>query len=257
MSRAKRPILVALTLLLAVAGARATATSSELARAAKLSNKGVRALRSGHVERARETFGAALQAIPDFPGARIGLGQIAMSEARFETALEHFEAARSGYRELGESLLDIEARRYAGAQREINALQDSIVHLQSQMRSDGKIQITIQEMLNKITQLQAIVPPSREAAGEPPGEIYFHIGNALFQLGRTVEALEAWETCRDRYPAFPMVHNNLAHAYVKLERFEAARQSLVRAEELGFPVDPRFKRDVEQALSEGRAGSSG
>lgn len=257
MRRAKRPILVALTLLLAVAGARATATSSELARAAKLSNKGVRALRSGQIEKAREAFGAALQAIPDFPGARIGLGQIAMSEAEFAEALEHFEAARSGYRELGESLLDIEARRYGAAQSEINALEDSIRHLQTRIAADSMVQIEIQKMVNKITQLQAIVPPNREAAGEPPGEIYFHIGNALFQLGRTEEALEAWETCRDRYPAFPMVHNNLAHAYVRLERFEAAKESLDRAEELGFPVNAQFKRDVEKAILERTAGTAG
>lgn len=255
MGRATRSALCVLAGLLS-ASALASVSSQELARAAKLSNKGVRALQTNHIERARESFDAALRVIPDFPGARIGLGQIAMSAADFELALEHFEAALAGYRELGESLLDIEARRYADAQRQINGLQDSILHLQTRIAANSMVHIQIQEMLNRITQLQAIAPPGRESVGEPPGEIYFHLGNALFQLGRTAEALGAWETCRDRNPAFALVHNNLAHAYVRMERFEAARESLNRAEELGFPVDPLFKQDLDREIAERRAGTA-
>jgi len=256
MRRATRPALL-IPIGLLSAAALASVSSQELARAAKLSNKGVRALRTNHIERAREAFDAALRVIPGFPGARIGLGQIAMSEADYDLALEHFEAARDGYRELGQDLLDIEARRYAEAQRQINALQDSILHLQTRIAADSMVQIRIQEMVNRVIQLQAIAPPRKEGSGEPPGEIYFHIGNAMFQLGRTAEALEAWETCRDRNPAFALVHNNLAHAYVRMERFEAARESLAKAEELGFPVDPLFKRDLDREIAERLAGTAG
>jgi len=252
-----RPTLFVLAALLAVPAAQASVTSQELARAAKLSNRGVRALRGGQVEKAREAFVAALKVIPDFPGARIGLGQIAMSESDFELALEQFEIARDGYQELGEDLLDIEARRYAEAQREINSLQDTILHLQTRIAADSMVQIEIQKMVNRITQLQAIAPPDRETAGAPPAEIFFHLGNALFQLGRTAEALEAWETCREKNPAFALVHNNLAHGYVRLERFEAARESLDRAEELGFPVDPMFRQDLEREIAERQAGTAG
>jgi tetratricopeptide (TPR) repeat protein len=256
MRGATRPTLL-IPIGLLCGAALASVSSQELARAAKLSNKGVRALRTGRVEKAREAFEAALRVIPDFPGARIGMGQIAMSEADFELALEQFEIARDGYRELGEDLLDIEARRYAEAQRQINALQDSILHLQTRITAGSMVQIQIQEMSNRITQLQAIAPPGKNSAGEPPGEIYFHIGNALFQLGRTAEALEAWETCRDRNPAFALVHNNLAHAYVRMERFETARDSLDKAEELGFPIDPLFKQELDREIAERRAGTAG
>jgi len=257
MTRTLRIALTGLALLLACSSVFAQATSQDISRASKLHKKGVRALQTGELERARESFNESLKILPSYPDAHIGLGQIAMGQGSFEEALNHFNAAKEGYRELGESLVDVQARRYADAQRQINQLQDSIRQIQSQGAGGGMLQVNINTMENQIQQLQAIEPPNREAASEPPGEVYFYIGNALFQLNRRPEALEAWETCRDKSPKFAMVHNNLALVYMMSGRLEAAKESLAKAEELGFPVNPQFKQDLDKAIAESRESGAG
>ena len=112
-------------------------------------------------------------------------------------------------------------------------------------------------MQNTILQLQAIDPPDPDELMSAPGEVYFYIGYALYQLDRSTEALAAWETCREKSPKFALVHNNLALIYMRLGRLEQARESIERAQELGFPVHPQFKADLERAILEGRAGEAG
>jgi tetratricopeptide (TPR) repeat protein len=257
MIRSRHVTLLGLAALLACSVALSQATPQQISRASKLCNKAVRLLQSGDMEKARDSFNKALQEIPSYPNAHIGLGQIAMGEGDFETALSHFNQAKDGYHELGESLLDVEAKRYASAQREINQLQDSLQHIQTQSVSAGATSIDQSKMQNRIQQLQAIEPPNKETAAEPPGEIYFYIGNALFQLNRRAEALEAWETCRDKSPGFAMVYNNLALVYMQAGRLEAARESLAKAEELGFPVNPQFKQDLDKAIAKSRDAGAG
>jgi tetratricopeptide (TPR) repeat protein len=243
--------------LLAILTGLAVITADELGRAAHYHRRGVQALLREDLAKARRNFERALEEIPRFPSAHIGLGQIAMAEQEFELALAHFEQARAGFEELGESLLDLESKRYAEAQNRIALIEDQIRHLQSQGVAGGMLQIKINEMQSTISRLQAIDPPDPDKATEAPGEVYFHIGNALFELERPSEALEAWETCREKNPKFAMVYNNLALVYMQLGRLEHARKNMAKAEDLGFPVNPQFKQDLERALVESRAPGSG
>jgi tetratricopeptide (TPR) repeat protein len=255
--RSVRSRFAALALACTATTVLAAVTAQEIGRAAKVHRKGVQALRSGKIEAARKAFESALATVPNFPDSHIGLGQIAMAEDEFERALVHFEQARDGYRELGGALEDLRSRRYASALNEIALLEDSIRHLESENAGGGMLQIEIQKMRNKMEQLRAIEPPDAEAATDPPGEIFFYIGNALYQLNRPAEALEAWEACRERSPQLALVHNNLALIYLQMGRLDAARNSLATAEDLGFPVDPQFKADLERAIREKRAPGSG
>ena len=74
----------------------------------------------------------------------------------------------------------------------------------------------------------AVLPNERTAtvaemrAMAEPGELHFYIGNALFNMNRLDEALEAWETCARMTPRFSLVYNNLAVAYWKKGRLDRA-----------------------------------
>ena len=96
----------------------------------------------------------------------------------------------------------------------------------------------------QIETLENLPPPTKETATEPPGELDFHVGNALARLGRWEAAIEAFESCIRKSPEFPAAYNNIALAYWRMERIEDARNSLVKAEALGFAVNPRFKADL-------------
>jgi len=233
---------VAMLTTLSVAG-------GEMKQATRFQQKGARALQNGDLPGAEKHFTKSLSAMPSFPAAHIGLGQIAMSRKDFEGALAHFEQARDGYAGLGEALLDVETERYANAQDQIQALNDSISQFASQT-TGASSNLSVSQMQNQISQLQAIQPPDRQKVGEPPGEIYFYIGNALFRLGRRDEAVAAWETCSEMSPEFAMVHNNLALAFMQGGRLEEAMRSLERAERLGFEVNPAFKKDLKAALDQ-------
>ena len=137
---------------------------------------------------------------------------------------------------------------------QIATIEDQIQHLASQTgggasgggsAAGGMAAVDIAKMRNQQEQLRAIQPPDPESATVAPGEIFFYIGNARYQLGQREEAMKAWETCRERSPDFAMVYNNLALVYMQAGRLEEARSSLATAEELGFPVNPQFKQQLE------------
>jgi Flp pilus assembly protein TadD len=134
------------------------------------------------------------------------------------------------------------------AQKKIIEIQDQIAYLRSTRVATRSPEATIERQIRmleeEVRRLEASEPPVKEAGHEAPGEVYFFIGNALFNLGRVDEAVVQWERCREKSPKFPLVYNNLAVAYWRSGRREEARQMLARAEELGFPVDPRFKEDL-------------
>lgn len=249
-TRVKLPALMILPFLLATFQVQAEIDSQAVRKAGTLFSRGDRALQSGNVEKARTLFEKAVAALPEFPQAHMGLGHIAMSEKRFDEALAQYIQAREGYPKMGAALFEIQSRRYADAQRQINDLRDSINQLRGQGAGSSNqqdVEYRVAQIENSISRLEAILPPDRDSAGEVPAEIWFYIGNAQFQLGRRDEAVESWQRCAELDPEFAMVHNNLAIALAQAGEVDRARTHLARAEELGFAVNPQFKAELGQA----------
>ena len=161
--------------------------------------------------------------------------------------MSHYQLARKGYAEIGAALLDIQSKRYNATADQISSLQDSINSLSSTPNPSPQLSLQISQLENAIAQLQAVQPPDRSNVGQPPAEIYFYIGNAQFRMGMLEDAVASWERCVELNPKYAMVYNNLALAYWQQNKLDEARASLATAEELGFPVNPQFKKDVQQA----------
>lgn len=218
-----------------------------------------RYLQSGNVKKAGEYYGKAIKAVRFMPEAHIGLGLIAMSEQKYPQALAEFEMARDGYTSLGEAVFDMEMLRWREAQEEIRSLREQIAALRNEMRrglGSGSNPLTEQRIRGfeaEIRNLEAIDLPQRASMHEAPGEAYFHLGNAYFRLGRYEDSRQSWETCAERSPKFPLVHNNLAIVHWKAGRFDDARAAIARAEALGMEVNPQLKADLELA-AQARAG---
>jgi tetratricopeptide (TPR) repeat protein len=238
------------SLALAAAGGR-----EPISRAHQLTRQGTSAMLIGDAERSRERLERAVGLVPDFPPALLGLGHLEMSGGRFQAALDHYISAIRGYERLGDRLLDVEYARYSEARATMERLETQIeeteTKLDKELTSERPSQARADRLEGRIAafraqtqQLSAVHHPRRPAEGGEgtvPGEAYFHLGSALFRLGRYVEAVEAWQACSEKIPEFAPVHHNLALALLQLDRLKEAEASLAQAERLGYDVHPRIK----------------
>jgi tetratricopeptide (TPR) repeat protein len=249
----RRTLVAAVVLLLCVpAMAGSPSDSKTMKKALKHQEQGMKALQKGQLEKAESEFQKSVKAFSALPQAHMGLGHLALQRKDFERALAEYEAVIAGYAEMGGRLADIEAKRYTDAQREITGLREVLSQLQSPTlkMEDYERQARVLSVENQIRQLELVQHPSHGVAGEAPGEVYFFLGNALFNLGRLDEAIEAWRTCTSKSPDHPDVYNNLAVVYWKQNRLEEAKKSMEKAEELGFKIHPNFKADLERAMAQ-------
>jgi len=252
-------VLAALVATAGLTGAHAETTARELRDAMKHQERGHRSLRDGKIEKAEKNFLRSLKKVESFPGAHLGLGHVAMQRRDFEGALLSYTRARDGYGTLGELLMEFEGKRYMEAQRELIDEQEFLQKLRGRPLTNGESETqrehTIAQTEGRIHRLRAIEAPSATRVDKTPGELYFYVGNALYNLRRIPDALDAWLECADRSPDFALVHNNLAAIYMQVGRLDDAREHLAQAEQLGFPVSAQFKSDLERRLARASAAS--
>lgn len=227
------------------------------------SNRGMSALDKGNTGKAREAFDRALESVPDFPEAILGLGHVAMKEKRFADALEQFRAAEVEYKNMSSMTAQFEADRYGRSRDELQELRTELTQLDSQSLmnqkrldaegpsgpSDGQVERMRSQVQARIQVLEGMSPPSTADVREPPAEVFFFQGNALFNLKRTPEAIASWEESLRRNAKQPLAENNLAVAYWMTGRLDDARQAIDRAEALGFKVNPNFRADLDKAIA--------
>jgi tetratricopeptide (TPR) repeat protein len=249
-----------------VLGALSTVSAREveerdLRMAMGYAQRGLSALQKGNVARAREDFDRALSKMPDLPDAHTGLGHLAMRERRFEDALREYRLAEAGWRDMTSLRIRMETERYARSRDEIQrlrALQLELAQAATRSQSAGAAGTTVSlaagqlarqqmEIESKIRSLEAMNVPTVDTVKDPPGDVFFFQGNALFDLKRMDEAIAAWEAAAQEMRKSGPLQNNLAVAYWKTGRIDDAWASLRRAEALGFKVNPSFRADLERA----------
>ncbi len=226
---------------------------ADMRKAERHYNTGVQALVAGNYTKAREEFDKSLASAPGFPPALLGRGHVELAGKNFAEALRDYTAARDGYTAFGDTLQRFEMERYAKTQDEIRQLRDQQRELQNQARGPGSeegqttTQINLERTIEqRIQSLEAVQMPTTSGGNEPPGDVYFHIGNALFRLERYDEARVEWETCARKSEKFPLVRNNLAVVYLKAGRIDDARRAVAEAESLGMTVNPALKAEIER-----------
>ena len=247
--------------ILAIVGAIATTTAlaqrdvgdHEIQRAQRLAAKGSRALRAGNFGAALPMFQKALEAVPAFPDAHMGIGHVALKDRSYERALTAYRNAEHGYAALGEALFRRRVDEYDAAQEQIRNLRQELTDLRARANRAGTNEsepgLTGLQIEQSIGQLELIKRPSPGDHELAPAEVPFFIGNALMHLGRYGEAIDSWRETVHRDPKFAPAYNNLAVAFWKTGRPGQARACIARAEELGVVPNPAFKADLERARS--------
>ena len=201
-----------------------------------------KAMKAGNLKRAKENLASALRIMPALPAVHMGLGHVALTEKRYEDSLREYEKARDCYAEVARALLSLQVKDYTDSRHEIVALEDEI-------RNQTKLSPVVYR-LNRleaaIERLQRMEPPNRRKGEEPPADIDFYIGNALFHLGRLQDATASWRSCLRSDDRYGPAYQNLAAGYSMMGRFEDARATVAAAERLGFAVDPSLKAEIER-----------
>ena len=85
---------------------------------------------------------------------------------------------------------------------------------------------------------------------EVPAEFSLALGSAYLRSGRMDDAQKAYAEAIKVNPKLGEAHNNLAFVYFRAGRLDEAENELKAAEKVGFPVNPRFKDDVQKAKKE-------
>jgi tetratricopeptide (TPR) repeat protein len=254
-------------LLFSVLAAAATGDVAErdLRQAMSFAQRGLSALQKGNVARAQEDFVRAVAKIPDLPDAHTGFGHLAMRDRRFEDALREYRLAEEGWKSMASLRLRMETVRFASSRDELQRLraaQMELTHAAARSQSGsgsrmnggglnmGQIVREQVEVEGRIRALESASPPAPSASQEPPAEILFFQGNALFDLKRIDDAIAVWEAAAKELRKFAPLQNNLAVAYWKQGRLDDAWASLRRAEALGFKVNSSFRAELEKAAPE-------
>lgn len=77
-------------------------------------------------------------------------------------------------------------------------------------------------------------------------QAYTTLANAYLMSGLLDESIQANLKVLDIEPNFPVVHNNLVICYLEQENYDKAIEHCDRAVELGYAVDPKILKEVNE-----------
>lgn len=234
-----------------VALGQAEIGNHEIQKAQHFAAKGSKALRAGNFGAALPMFQKALEAVPEFPDAHMGLGHVALRDRSYERALAAYRNAENGYVALSEAMFRRRLVEYDEAQDQVRNLRQELVELRARSNRAGTNEnepgLLMMRIEQSIAHLELIKRPDRSDVDIAPAEVPFFIGNALMHLGRHAEAIDAWRATVRRDPRFAPAYNNLAVALWKTGHPSQARACVARAEALGVVTNPAFKADLDRA----------
>src|SRR4030095_7303799 len=97
MRASRMAVVLAGAMSLAAAPSFAKIAIPDVQRASGYCKSAERAMRAGNLKKAQASLDKAIEVMPNFPGAHMGLGHMALMERRFEDALREYQEARDDY----------------------------------------------------------------------------------------------------------------------------------------------------------------
>jgi tetratricopeptide (TPR) repeat protein len=199
--------------------------------------------------KARQCFERVITLNPGFPPAYMGLGDTYLLSHCFEQAEQAFQqAARKGYCQenlyLNLSYIKIRQGDYAGALIPARKALELDPHLAKGHYNLGIIYaMTGRSREAEQAFVKALeVDPRLAAAWSGLGDLYF-------RDQQLEKASQAYLKSLALDPGGAGVHNNLAVIYYYKKLYTQAFRHMAEAEKLGFPVNPGFKKELQEKLT--------
>jgi tetratricopeptide (TPR) repeat protein len=237
---------VSIALLARGAQAQNSAVISDESRKAALQHyqAGMDKMRASSFAEAAEEFQTAIRLDRLLVLAHYQLGEAQMSLTNYPRAVEALEACIVAHKELTALQSNDRDLRQKRLDEEIEALKDSERHNATAGGSQpGNQALRLESRLHELEQERH----RGTSPTEVPAEFSLALGSAYLRAGRMDDAEKAYAEAIKVNAKMGEAHNNLAFVYFRTGRLEQAGNELKAAEKAGFPVNPRFKDDVEKA----------
>jgi tetratricopeptide (TPR) repeat protein len=217
---------------------------------------GAKQFTKGNLDNAEKKLLEALKIMPEHADASYVLAQIHLKRKAFPEALAAITAAEKNYlantrlhtftyqdylEKLRQQRQDLEERRLR-VQEALSRWTVSTTNPDPERdRLENELQALTQNIRTIDSRLNSPIPPTFEI----PADYFYIHGNALFRLGRPVEAVAQYREAIRLDPRHGSAFNNLALALFSMGRYREALDSLAQAEEAGVKINPDFKKAVE------------
>jgi len=205
----------------------------------------------GNLDKAEKKLLEALAIMPEHADASFVMAQIQLKRKDFSKALALILDAKKNY-------VTIAKFRTFTYQQYLDRLRQQRQDLENQKRqildnlsrtsksgsspATNEIDRSIQIIDSR---LSTPIPPTFEI----PAEYFYIHGNALYRLGKLVDAAAQYQETIRLDPSHGNAYNNLALVLFSLGKYQEALNCLLRAEAAGIKINPDFKRAIETKIS--------
>lgn len=201
---------------------------------------------------AANAYSEAIRLDPVLMMAHYGLGQARMDLKEYPAAIQAFLGAHKAF---DERLRLGFADRLEGEKardKRVNALRDRIRQHSGGSRADNA-QLNNMEM--ELAMLQQSSTDVGKTAQVPAG-VTLALGSAYFRNNQMKEAEDAYRAALKAKPTLGEANNNLAVVLLLTKRPAEAKEQITLAKKNGYAVPEGLKRDIEDAIAKGAAGTT-
>jgi tetratricopeptide (TPR) repeat protein len=201
---------------------------------------------------AANAYREAIRLDPVLMMAHYGLGQAQMDLKQYPAAIEAFRGAQDAFhKRLEEGFADrLESDK--AKDKRVAALRDRIRDHSGGNRAQNA-------QLNELEMELAMLQQTSTDVGktvEVPAGVTLSLGSAYFRNNQMKEAEAAYREALRVKPTLGEASNNLAVVLLLTKRPAEAKEQLALAKKNGYSVPEGLKRDIEDALAKGGAGTT-
>ncbi len=212
----------------------------------------------GNLDKAEKKLLECLAVMPEHADAQYVLAQVHLKRKEFPQALAAITLAEKNYAANAkfqnfshQDYLDRLRQQRAGLEDKRAQVQETLSRMASGNNPEkGRLEQEIQTYVQSIREIDRQLNSPVSTVIEIPADYFYIQGNALFRLGRTVEAAAQYREAIRLDPRHGNSFNNLALALFSMGKYREALDSLAQAEAAGVKVNPDFKKAVEAKVTQ-------
>jgi tetratricopeptide (TPR) repeat protein len=208
--------------------------------------KGQEQLKKDQLDKAEQTLLKVIKEMPENAEASFYLAETYYRKGEFGKGLAAIVEAEKQFPVIQKALVKRQAGTIAESGENRADIQNEI--LAEQQKTLEPITATTSRMQKEAASSQSRSQEDKAETYAIPAEYSYLHGNLLIRQKRFEEALAEYEKAIAAAPKHGKALNNIANIYYMGRQYDKALEYIQRAEAVGAPVNPDFKKAVLKAL---------